>query len=374
MKKWIALFLSLSTGFTLSACGNANNADVKRNEYESQAAEETESQIVEEVFDPATMYGEWTLNWNMPDDDDIKSMEIRLEPDQLIMVSEDGNEIVCDCVLEDGYMTLRSADGSFYEGTYSSTDEGVMDYYVENYQMPEVTLEKIAEFTDEGESGAGFSGRNTIAFYEAVHNPNESFAHPGDSSAIIDLPSDLDSYYILPFEVTTENTTEGYDSPAQLQITVQGDNRLIAGSKDFEVPKYIADTVLNLDIRAFFYSDQSWKEEANDGLPAVPVMRKYYQWDNFSPNQPYRALGYLVIENTPSPKYPDGLPFYAYPSLGVHTRLAFDNQPAVFCGAFIAKDDDGTSTGKYVIVDSDNQDKLKALDEKGSKVLETLDK
>ena len=108
--------------FCLTACGESR-------ENESENLAETESQITEEVFDPSTLYGTWTLNMIMPEDDENKTTQIVLEADELIMISDDGSETNYDYAIDEGYLSLNSmTDDTYYEGTYSVTDEGIIEF------------------------------------------------------------------------------------------------------------------------------------------------------------------------------------------------------------------------------------------------------
>ena len=144
MKKFVAVLLVISMVFCLTACGESR-------ENESENLAETESQITEEVFDPSTLYGTWTLNMIMPEDDENKTTQIVLEADELIMISDDGSETNYDYAIDEGYLSLNSmTDDTYYEGTYSVTDEGIIEFYVENYQISEAVFEKTAAITNVG--------------------------------------------------------------------------------------------------------------------------------------------------------------------------------------------------------------------------------
>ena len=113
-------------------------------------------------------------------------------------------------------------------------------------QLPEVNFEKITEFTKDGETDSGYTGSATVVFYNAIRNLEGSFAHPADSSVTVEVPSNEENYYILPFEITVKNTSEGFDAPARLKLTVQENKNIIGGCKDYELPGYISSIVTNV--------------------------------------------------------------------------------------------------------------------------------
>lgn len=69
------------------------------------------------------------------------------------MISDDGSETNYDYAIDEGYLSLNSmTDDTYYEGTYSVTDEGIIEFYVENYQISEAVFEKTAAITNVGET------------------------------------------------------------------------------------------------------------------------------------------------------------------------------------------------------------------------------
>ena len=367
MKKFVAILLVLSMVFWLTACGESR-------EKESKNLVETESQITEEVFDPSTLYGTWTLNMIMPEDDENKTTQIVLEEDELIMISDDGSETNYDYAIDEEYLSLNSmTDDTYYEGTYSVTDEGIIEFYIENYQISEVVFEKTAEITNVGETDSGYTGSTTLTFYDAIRNPEGSFSHPADSSVTVELPSDVENYYLLPYEVTIKNTSEGFDAPARLVLDVREDKKIIGGCEAYELPSPIVNTVSNVTVRVFYYLNQTWKEDPNAMIPATPYFNNTLSWDSLGNNQEVKVLAYLLIPDVVSPKYPDGLPWYMYPNMVVIAKLYLDNQMAAGSSGVIAKKDDGSATGCYVAVDTNDVDELNVIWEKSSEMLESLE-
>ena len=367
MKKFVAVLLVISMVFCLTACGESR-------ENESENLAETESQITEEVFDPSTLYGTWTLNMIMPEDDENKTTQIVLEADELIMISDDGSETNYDYAIDEGYLSLNSmTDDTYYEGTYSVTDEGIIEFYVENYQISEAVFEKTAAITNVGETDSGYTGSATVVFYNAIRNLEGSFAHPADSSVTVEVPSNEENYYILPFEITVKNTSESFDAPARLKLTVQENKNIIGGCKDYELPGYISSIVTNVYVRVFYYQNNTWEEDSNDMLPASPYFSETISWDNFAGGKEYKQLGYLLISDVISPKYPDGLPWYIYPNMGLNASLYLDNLHAVAAGVMIMKEDDGSATGRYTVLDATDSEALDAVWAKSEEMLNSLE-
>ena len=90
-------------------------------------------------------------------------------------------------------------------------------------------------------------------------------------------------------------------------------------------------------------------------------------------NQEGRVLAYLLIPDVVSPKYPDGLPWYMYPGMGVTAGLHLNNQWTVGSSAVIVKKDDGSATGCYVAVDASDVDELDAIWEKSGEILKSIE-
>lgn len=366
MKKLMVVLLVLLS-FGLTACGESHETAL-------ESTEETVYQDPEEVFDPSTLYGTWTLNMTMSEDNENKTTQIVLETDQLIMISDDGSETNYYYAIDEGYLSLNSmTDDTYYEGTYSVTDEGIIEFYVENYQIPEVVLGKTAEITNVGETDSGYTGSTTLNFYDAIRNPEGSFSHPADSSVTVELPSDVENYYLLPYEVTIKNTSEGFDAPARLVLEVRENKNIIGGCEAYDISSQIGNTVSNVTIRVFYYLNQTWKEDSNAMIPASPYFNNILSWDSLGSNQEGRVLAYLLIPDVVSPKYPDGLPWYMYPGMGVTAGLHLNNQWTVGSSAVIVKKDDGSATGCYVAVDASDVDELDAIWEKSGEILKSIE-
>lgn len=240
-------------------------------------------------------------------------------------------------------------------------------------QVPEVNFETITEFTKEGETDSGFTGSATIVFYNAIRNLEGSFAHPADSSVTVEVPSNEENYYILPFEITVKNTSEGFDAPARLKLTVQENKNIIGGCKDYELPGYISSTVTNVYVRVFYCQNKTWEEDSNDMLPASPYFSESISWDNFAGGKEYKQLGYLLISDVVSPKYPDGLPWYIYPNMSLTASLYLDDLHAVAAEVMIMKEDDGSATGRYTVLDATDSEALDAVWAKSEEMLESLE-
>ena len=363
MKKLVAVLLTLSMAFGFTAC------------RENQETELESIKGAEGVFNSSMLYGDWTLNMIMPEDYEDKTIQIRLEADQLIVISDDGNETNYDYTMDEEYLRFDSTtDDTYYEGTYSVIDENIMELCVENCQIPETVLGKMAEFTNVGETDSGYTGSTTLTFYDAVRNPESSFSHPADGSATVELPSGEENYYLLPFAVTIKNTSEGFNVPARLVLSARENKNIIGGCKDYGIPSQIGNTVSNINIRVFYYLNQTWDEDSNDMLPASPYFSQILSWDSLGGNQEFRVLGYLLITDVVSPKYPDGLPWYIYPSIDVSTGFYLDNQWAVGSDVVIVKKDDGSATGYYLAVNTSDSDELEAIWENSREMLKSLKK
>lgn len=240
-------------------------------------------------------------------------------------------------------------------------------------QLPEVNFEKITEFTKVGETDSGYTGSATVVFYNAIRNLEGSFAHPADSSVTVEVPSNEENYYILPFEITVKNASEGFDAPARLKLTVRENKNIIGGCKDYELPGYISSVVTNVYVRVFYCQNKTWEEDSNDMLPASPYFSEMISWDNFAGGKEYKQLGYLLISDVVSPKYPDGLPWYIYPNMSLTASLYLDNLHAVAAEVMIMKEDDGSATGRYTVIDATDSEALDAVWAKSKEMLESLE-
>lgn len=240
-------------------------------------------------------------------------------------------------------------------------------------QLPEVNFEKITEFTKDGETDSGYTGSATVVFYNAIRNLEGSFAHPADSSVTVEVPSNEENYYILPFEIMVKNTSEGFDAPARLELTVRENKNIIGGCKDYELPGYISSTVTNVYVRVFYCQNKTWEEDSNDMLPASPYFSESISWDNFAGGKEYKQLGYLLISDVVSPKYPDGLPWYIYPNMSLTASLYLDDLHAVAAEVMIMKEDDGSATGRYTVLDATDSEALDAVWAKSEEMLNSLE-
>lgn len=240
-------------------------------------------------------------------------------------------------------------------------------------QLPEVNFEKITEFTKDGETDSGYTGSATVVFYNAIRNLEGSFAHPADSSVTVEVPSNEENYYILPFEIMVKNASEGFDAPARLELTVRENKNIIGGCKDYELPGYISSTVTNVYVRVFYCQNKTWEEDSNDMLPASPYFSESISWDNFAGGKEYKQLGYLLISDVVSPKYPDGLPWYIYPNMSLTASLYLDDLHAVAAEVMIMKEDDGSATGRYTVLDATDSEALDAVWAKSEEMLNSLE-
>lgn len=371
----IALLLVLCMLFGLCACSSQpEDLNKSSNPQEAETSQETEGS---EEFDPDFMLDMQTLELIMPDGEENRIHQIDVaDSTNFYLREENGEESLYEChVSSETFYMIDNSTGTYFEGTYS-VSENTITVSVTDYDygvQPVVNFEKITEFTKDGETDSGYTGSATVVFYDAIRNLEGSFSHPADSSVTVEVPSNEENYYILPFEITVKNTSEGFDAPARLKLTVQENKNIIGGCKDYELPGYISSIVTNVYVRVFYYQNNTWEEDSNDMLPASPYFSETISWDNFAGGKEYKQLGYLLISDVISPKYPDGLPWYIYPNMGLDASLYLDNLHAVAAGVMIMKEDDGSATGRYTVIDATDSEALDAVWAKSEEMLESLE-
>lgn len=231
--------------------------------------------------------------------------------------------------------------------------------------------EKIAELASFHESlknTKGYSEDVSLTFYGPVLSTGAAIAHPAESSATIPAVTGAKktkNTWIMPFAATVQNTTSGFDTVANMKLSVvikdAYDSGRISGLSVSAAPykDFSAET------RYYIDSEKTWETATLQSWAGTDQYIGSVKWNSLKSGNRGRLLGYCVFYDVYSPRCPDGLPFYFWPDFyfTLNTKLggAQDDSDSQIFSLLIMKQDDGTAAGSYVIYDNTkDRDKITA--------------
>jgi len=223
-----------------------------------------------------------------------------------------------------------------------------------------VQMTAAATYSNSFTNTKGYNLNASLTFYTPIRSTGKEFAHPEDDSVTIPALKDqkaTKNSWIVPFVSEGQNTTKDFSVQADMEIMVGYHTISDRHDKAFQNVEFNATPYKDFATDFYYYSDYKkiWSKATTPDMSFYPRYSCNMEWSSIASGHRFRILGYLVLYDVYTPLCPDGLPYYFWPDYDIHvdTKLggADGSQDSILFDAAILKQDDGTSTGRFVFYD-----------------------